>query len=188
MLFKLSDIEVKKPNKAQGSGIWLADGEALYLPDVSKKALQVAIGELSEGQTAQFYTYGAWSMHELVAYCLKQTGAARVYIATWTITETPARSLLSLKQEGLITELYCVVDDRVRTRTPKSYQLLQSICDRLHDARCHAKVVVIKGGAFPVTILTSANFTKNPRYESGAIFTTAGAAEFHTNWITKLCN
>jgi hypothetical protein len=189
MLFDLKQIKVGKAIKAKGGGVTVTgNGEAMYLPNVAKKELESAIGELKPGLLVHFYTTGAWSMHELVAYCLRQTGPSRVTLSTWTITETPARCLMALKDDGLITSLSCVIDQRVRVQSPKAHQLLEAISDYLAEARCHAKTVVIDGGRFPITIVASANMTKNPRYEAGSVFTTPEAADFHLNWMNDLCN
>ena len=189
MLFDLGNLKVNKALNAKSDAeTTKGAGEAMYLPDVAKKALQAAIGELREGHLAHFYTFGAWSLHELVAYCLQQTGPAEVTIMTWTFSETPARSLLALKAEGQITKLTLVVDKRVKTKNPKAFQLLQATSDGLKEARTHAKVVVIRGGKFAVTIIGSANFSTNLRYESGCVFTDGQVAEFHQNWIETICN
>lgn len=185
-LFKIKNLtaEVRK----KGRGEVKAVGEALYLPPISRKELETAIGTVKMGQQICYITDGAWSMHELLAYLLKQTGRAKVYIVTWTITEVPARSLLMLKKDNLISELHCVIDDRVRSRTPKSFQLLEQTCDRLLEKKCHSKNIIIENEEWQIGVISTANFSKNPRIESGVIDCNRQTAEFFRQFIDTLWN
>lgn len=182
-LFSVKSLETNKINSKKGKGIVTAVGEALYLPVLAKKELERTLGEVEMGKTIHYVSDGAWSMHELLGYLLKITGTAQVYIVTWTMTEIPARSLLMLKKDGLISHLSCIIDDRVRTRTPKSFQLLEQTCDRLLEKKCHSKNVVIINENWQIAVVATANFSKNPRIESGVITCDRDITEFHENWI-----
>lgn len=145
--------------------------------------LQRSIGELVPGQALQFSTAGRWSMHQLLEYLLQKTGPCRVWMTTWTITEEPMRALLAMIKDGLILELNAVLDYRIERRKPEAFQLASSIITRIKLTKCHAKVLVLKNETWSVTILGSANFSKNPRIEAGVIFTDEDSADFHQKWI-----
>lgn len=148
--------------------------------------LQSTIGELEPDQALQFATAGRWSMHQLLEYLLLKTGPAAVWMTTWTITEEPMRALLSMINSGLITELNAVLDYRIERRKPEAFQLANAIITRIKLTKCHAKVLVIQNSDWNVSIVGSANFSKNPRIEAGSIFTDAGSAAFHIDWINQV--
>ncbi len=187
-LFSIKDLKITKTNSQKGKGLATAVGEALYLPILAKKELEEALSEVRMGKTIHYVSDGAWSMHELLAFLLKITRTAKVYIVTWTITEIPARSLLMMKQDGLISHLSCIIDDRVRTRTPKSYQLLEQTCDRLLEKKCHSKNIVILNDNWQISVVATANFSKNPRIESGVITFDKDTTIFHQRWIESIWN
>jgi len=136
----------------------------------------------------KFFTDGAWSMHHLVQYFLEQIGPAELVISTWTLTENPARILVNLKEAGLITSLHCLFDYRIQDRSPNSYQLIQSIADKIKLTKVHAKVATITQDQKGVSIVGSANFSKNKRLEAGTVFTKRTDAMFDRDWIMKKIN
>lgn len=148
--------------------------------------LRASIGELEQDQALQFATAGRWSMHQLLEYLLLKTGPAKVWMTTWTITEEPMRALLGMITSGLITELNAVLDYRIERRKPEAFQLASSIITRIKLTKCHAKVLVIKNDTWSITILGSANFSKNPRIEAGTIFTDHASGAFHIDWINQV--
>lgn len=152
----------------------------------SIKDLEQCIGELIPDQAQQFVTAGRWSLHQLLEYILRKTGPCKLWMTTWTITEEPMRILLSLIREGLILELNAVLDYRIERRKPEAFQLASSIMTNIKLTKCHAKVVVLKNDQWNVTILSSANFSKNPRIEVGTIFTDQESAQFHSEWIDQV--
>jgi len=186
-LFKLSEIS---PSTAERKT--LEPGAFKHIPSGSHRLgkslrdLKACIGELVPDQAQQFATAGRWSLHQLLEYVLRKTGPCRMWMTTWTITEEPMRILLSLIREGLILELNAVLDYRIEKRKPEAFQLASNIMANIRLTKCHAKVVVLRNEHWNVTILTSANFSKNPRIEVGTIFTDAGSAEFHSAWIDQV--
>jgi hypothetical protein len=157
----------------------------LYLLSKGRKALRQHVGQLERDQVVHYATGGRWSAHELLQFVLERTGPARVSISTWTITEAPVRALLALRQAGLITELTLLFDHRIKTRCPKAVQLVAALGARVHLAKCHAKVTVIENDEWAVTVLSSQNYTRNPRIEAGVIFTDRASAAFHRTWLAE---
>jgi len=155
----------------------------LYLLSKGRKALRLHVGQLEPDQVVHYATGGRWSAHELLQFIVERTGPARVSISTWTITEAPVRALLALRQAGLITELTLLFDHRIRTRCPKAVQLVAALGAHVHLAKCHAKVTVVENDEWAVTVLSSQNYTRNPRIEAGVIFTDRASAAFHRAWL-----
>ncbi|MGB0521414.1 MAG: hypothetical protein ACPGJS_00570 [Flammeovirgaceae bacterium] len=178
-LFDLSDMGQHQIQSDSAAAA--AEGYGLSIH--SSKALQEVIGTLERNQHIHFMSKGEWSMHELLTYVLQQTGPAKVYITTWTITEDPVSKLFLLKQEGIIQELHCVLDYRIKDRKPKPFQFLEQTADRILLTKCHAKVTVIENEHWHVAIIGSANFSKNPRIEAGIICTEKNISQFHQSWI-----
>lgn len=156
------------------------------LPIRSKQVLAQVIGKLEKEQTIHFMSRGEWSMHDLLEHVLRQTGAANVWLTTWALTEEPVRKLFFLKEEGLLQSLSCIVDYRLRVRKPEPLQLLEGIAARIAFTQCHAKVSIIENADWSVSIVGSANYTKNPRIEAGTICSSKQVARFHKEWIKAI--
>lgn len=183
-LFKPSDIDVDikvdvRP-KAQGKA---SNRKTRQVMLDSKAELESCIKQLEPNKVVKYWTNGAWSMHELVEYTLRQIGPAKITFCTWTIGEEAARKLFKLKEEGLIQELHALFDYRVKERAPEAHQLLQVICDSICLTRSHAKVTVFKNELWGVTISGSANYSRNRRIESGTISTYSPDALFDWNFL-----
>jgi hypothetical protein len=145
--------------------------------------LPIIIESLQPNQAIQYCTGGRWSMHDMVRFLLLKSGPAKVWMTTWTITEEPMRILLDLIKTGYISELSAVLDYRIEKRKPEAFQLASNIITRIKLTKCHAKVCVIKNDQWNITIVGSANFSKNPRIEAGVLFTDQESADFHIQWI-----
>lgn len=140
---------------------------------------------LQMGDLLEYYTEGRFSLHNLIEYVLRVTGAGNVLIATWAMTEAPLRSLMRMKKEGLILGLECLLEHKVPGHNPKSYSFASQIFDEIWLGKCHAKVVVIENEDWSVVITTSANLTRNRRIESGDIKCDKSSAAFNRQWIEK---
>jgi hypothetical protein len=126
-------------------------------------------------------------MHELLDYILQRTGAAQVYIATWSISEEGARYLTDLVQKGLITELQGLFDFRSTNRHPEAFHLAKQSVSKLRLYPCHAKVTLIINHDWQIAVNGSANYTNKKRIESGVISINNGVAELHRDtWLTAM--
>ena len=150
--------------------------------DFKKKWDKVRTGEI-----CHFVSEGRFSGHELLMFLLKDYNHsnAEVYIATWKISEDPARQIVQAKNKGIIGDLHLLVERRMTIKSPQALQLIQHNTTSFGMADCHAKVFVINDSCQPLTVVMSANFSNNPRIEAGVIDTTIEAAEFHVEWIKR---
>ena len=183
MLFEISDITLHVAKKNTASGSVKIDATPSPRLLSSMQSLSYTIGELKQGQVIPFMTHGAWSLHQLLEFLLLQIGPSKVMFTTWTITEDPIRAILSMIDRNLITELNAIFDYRIEKRKPEAFQLANNIVTRIGLTKCHAKVMVLQNDTWNVTVIGSSNFSKNPRIESGVIFTDRETADFTSKWI-----
>jgi hypothetical protein len=154
-----------------------------YQLDQINKGIAEVIGEPEMGLSIHFTTGARWSAHNLLHYLLKFTGPADVTFATWSMSEDAVRLLLAMKESGMIKEINCLLDKRIKVRAPASLQLAEKQFNRLQLKSCHAKATIIENETWQIAVIGSANYSINPRIETGIIFCSREAAEFHKGWI-----
>ncbi len=135
-------------------------------------------------QSIHFVTDGSFSMHDLLIKLMPNLYPCSVWIATYAITELPARILADMVAEGKISKLYILGDRRIRERYPAVEQLISNVSE-IKTTQIHGKVLVIKSGNKYLTVLGSANWTTNPRIELAIADKCPDVAKFHIDWITK---
>jgi hypothetical protein len=143
---------------------------------------------VQHNQLTAFWTDGHFSHYQLVATLLRYTGIADIYFSTWSITEEPIRALWQMKEQQLIKSITGVVDHRIKVNSPKGFQFAMSFFDKLVLQKVHAKITVLIGATANLVVIGSANWTKNPRLESGIIFCDNQIALFYQNLILENAN
>jgi len=168
-LFNIEDIKTSAFKNTAAESILLT-GHASYW-DSTQKTIQEQFDDylFSPEKYVLWNSYGEWSMHELLYYMLVRHGSSNVYITTWAISEIAMRSLCNYMKEGLIKELHLLCDYRNTSRKPAELAYIEQNATRIKLGKCHAKLTVIDALAMPVLISGSANYTRNPRFESGSI-------------------
>lgn len=141
------------------------------------KSLTKAIGQLQNGLTTHFYSWGNFNLVRLMMYILKQTGPAHAFMTSYSFSQKSIEQLnLKLSQKQLLS-FRVIIDNRVKTMSPIPFQMLMNS----FDYRCtsiHAKIALIWNEDWKITILTSQNATDNPKMERGAIFTDKSVFDF----------
>jgi len=183
-LFSLMDLVKKKPDKAKSGSVAFTDSNLLTIGKAGEKLSQV-FGKVVDGQSVHYASLGDWSTHDLLFFLLEQTGPARVYFTTWAISEYAIRQLYGFIEHGLILELKGIFDYRNGIRKPAELQFLQKITTDIKAAKCHAKVTVIENDNWGISVVGSANYTRNPRIEAGVLCCDKSVAAFHRDWILK---
>ncbi|NCB43566.1 MAG: hypothetical protein EOM59_13250 [Clostridia bacterium] len=184
MLFKPTDIGQDTVKDKQTSDM-LQQSAGLNRVFLSEnyKQLNESLQTIKEGYTYHLVSLGHWSMHHLLFHLLKMTGPATIYATTWSISEDVVRHLVEAKKQGLIKDMTFIYDYRVRKYKPAAYFLSQEYFTSIVTS-CHAKVTIIESETHQLTIVGSANYTRNDRIEVGVIFTDKATHDFHKNWIT----
>lgn len=182
MLFKVSDIGSQvEPEQAQGVLKQSAGLNRVFLSE-NYKQLNESLPSLCDGEVYHLVSLGRWSMHHLLFHLLTLTGPANVYATTWSISEDVVRHLVEARNQGLIIDMSFIYDFRVRKYKPAAYFLSKQYFTSKVTS-CHAKVTVIESQRHTLTLIGSANYTRNDRIEVGVIFTDKVTCDFHKNWI-----
>ena len=183
-LFSMNDIS-KKPTIKTESGSVTVSGHTTCRIGKANAKLQEVFITIGQDQILPFVSLGDWSTHDLLFFLLEQTGPARVYLTTWAISEYAIRQLYNLIEQGMIIELKGIFDYRNGIRKPGELQFLEKISTEIKPAKCHAKVTVLENDNWGISIVGSANYTRNPRIEAGVLFTLKDVAAFERNWIER---
>jgi len=183
-LFCVKDLGMKKADKTV-SGAVTASGTHIFKIGKANAKLTEVFGTLGQDQVIPYVSLGDWSTHDLLFFILEQTGPARVWFTTWAISEYAIRQLYQFVEHGMILQLKGIFDYRNGVRKPAELQFLQKITTEIKPAKCHAKVTVIENDNWGISIVGSANFTRNPRIEAGVLFTCRNVAVFERDWIER---
>jgi hypothetical protein len=183
MLFDRSALKVEEetPEVEHVAGARVA-GDARFVVGKKRADLAQLIGPLAHNEHIHIPSLGAWSMHDVLAYVLQQTGPADVWITSWTITEEPVRSIIELMKAGTIRNLKALFSERVEAMNPSAPQLARFNL-QVKLTKIHAKSIVVLNDSWGVTVGGSANFTRNPRIEKYIIATHRELAMHESAWI-----
>jgi len=142
--------------------------QAEYLAAFDKKESGKLIAKLANGSALHMIGVN-FNMHEALVDVLKMTGPAAVDILTYSMTDYPMRIISSLAENKTITDLRLILDFTV-SRTPALDQFVKSFCPDIKYTSSHAKILLVKNDAWSITLLGSANFTRNNRFENYIVF------------------
>lgn len=149
------------------------------------KALQGVLDKVGSTEEALFWmTDGAWSMIDMLAGLLQKFGPSEVMISSYAFSEKPARIIADLKDKCIITRLECIIDSRVDVRAASALTLIQNCSERCVLCDTHAKITLLRTAeAKYISVIGSANYTTNKRYEAGIITCSEDVYNFYYGWI-----
>ncbi|MEG0796970.1 MAG: hypothetical protein RR397_10785, partial [Odoribacter sp.] len=153
------------------------------LTDVLRKP--VNLGEINSGENKHFYSSGAFNLIQLVLYILAHTGPANIFLSTYSISTESINTLVRKKSEGEILDIRFLIDNRVRSISPKPFDfLITSFPESYRCCALHAKVALIWNENFKISVVGSQNATHNPKLERGIIHTDPAIWEFDLKILT----
>lgn len=155
------------------------NGSPVFVAAIDKN-LAKSIGQLQQGKTTHFYSWGNFNLVRLMLHILKQTGPAHAFMTSYSFSQKSIEQLVKQYEQKDLLSFRVIIDNRVRTMSPKPFQMLM----QAFDYRCtsvHAKVALIWNDDWKITITTSQNATDNPKLERGTIFTDPEVFEFDLN-------
>jgi hypothetical protein len=158
---------------------------ARYINENVAEEMGFQLGDLRMGEDLHFATDSRWSLHDLIVYCLKQSGPADLYFCTYAIKEFQARLFANMQRDGLIRDIVALLDYRVGTFDPGADQLIKATAKQLGYMRTHAKLIVLQNEVWGITIAGSANLTSNTRADIGVITCDRKISEHRIQWILK---
>lgn len=124
------------------------------------------LGTIQPGIDKHFYSRGAFNLVQLVLYLLAQTGPADVFISSYSIAEDSLATLKRQVEKGAIRSIRFLIDNRVRTISPKPFDYLAGAFPGQY--RCcalHAKVALLWNEQWQLSVVGSQNATHNPKLE-----------------------
>ena len=193
MLFNPSNI-VKELKAATGNQIQkpqpasMVESENDYtFVDDTERSLTRAIGQIKQGKTIHYYSYGNFNLVRLIIFLIKQTGPVHVFMTSYSFSQKSIEQLKRRLTSGELLSFKVIVDNRVRTMSPKPFQMLI----KSFDYRCssiHAKVALIWNNQWNLSVVTSQNATDNPKMERGTIFTSKEVFDFDLNALENEFN
>lgn len=149
------------------------------------KMLADTMKHLAKGVCVFWVSDGDWSMHQMLMAILEVTGPADVYMSTYAMNETAARIIAQLKDDKIISHLYCLLDDRIDVRAAGSLQLIKATANKCTLLHTHAKVTAVRNFDWKVAVIGSANYTENKRYEAGVMICDDKITDQQIAWIEK---
>lgn len=184
-LFSSADISTKSVSQGHADGVTYINNNVLTAIGYKLQNLKPMIETLKKKEVLHFCSEGRFSSHELLLFLLQLHPGCDVYIATWKVSEDPARMLVQAKKQGLINNLFLLIERRMQINSPSALELIRQNSTMYGLVDIHAKVFVIDNPEFPITVVTSANMSDNRRIEVGVIDTHLEAAYFHKEWIKR---
>lgn len=136
---------------------------------------------LLKNQTVPFIQKGDWAIYEILPFLLSVTGNANVKIATFNISEDSLRAIFFLLEKKNIDSIKLLVDMNVRRHKLDMLLFAANIMSDVRLTSNHSKILLVENSDWQVGVVGSANLNKNPRYESGFVFTNT---EFY-NYFSK---
>jgi hypothetical protein len=140
-----------------------------FVSDADQSLLH-SIGLLQEGRDLHFYSFGNFNLVRLIMHLLKQTGPAHLFMTSYSFSQRSIEQLKNKLEQGQLLSFRVIVDNRVRTMSPKPFQMLSTS----FDYRCtsiHAKIALMWNDRWKISVVTSQNATDNPKMERGVIQT-----------------
>ena len=186
MLVSTDEISSKetpdKDNKKQPE-VFNSSGSAYYFT-AENSLLTKNLGKIIPGESKHFWSFGNFNMMRLIFWILEQIGTAEIILSTYSISPKTIQGVINRREKGIIKDIRFIVDNRVRSLSPKPFDLL------VHnfDYRCisiHAKVARIWNDQWKITVVSSQNATDNPKMERGTIFTDDKIFEFDKKSIRR---
>lgn len=175
MLFDLNNI--KQNDSLVPAKVIVSRTAASVFKGKSNEILSKHLGVIEQGKFYQFYSFGRFSMHDIIVYLIKQIGPAHILCGTWSISQNSIEQLVRLKNRGNILSMQFVLDPRVKVTKAKPLQMLIANFPFVLTA-WHAKVTTLENDKWNISVVSSQNMTQNPKIERGCIFTDKDTFEF----------
>ncbi len=177
-----------KPRKPQNPGNstlrHFTKGQGEFLALFGREEIRKMIAGLQHDQQIHFMAR-MYNMHDVFADLLKLSGPSQVHVISYSITEFPLRILSQFLEQKIITGLDFLLDFTV-SRTPELKQFARHFANRVRFTDIHSKILLIRNDSWKIALLSSANFTRNNRFENGVIFSSADVYDQYLDFFEKI--
>lgn len=148
-----------------------------------------AIGRLEPGFRMFGMTRGQFSLIDLIRAVLRQTGPAHLCVSTWTAGIRDVDNVEFLVSQGDILSLQLVVDRSFPARQPEYARRVTEVFGEqaIRCTRTHAKFAIIRNDAWAITVRSSMNLNRNPRFEQFDMDDDPALADFLQAHVDEMC-
>ncbi|MGV0369351.1 hypothetical protein ACUY29_11285 [Corynebacterium aurimucosum] len=131
-------------------------------------AAKAALKEFDKGSEITCYTFGQFSVIDVMVAIMQKTGPAHVVIATWTAAAADLRRSRELMSDSRILSCRWIVDRSFKNRQPEYLEKMVELFgdDSIRSLETHAKFMLIYNEDWNVVIRTSMNLNENKRLEN----------------------
>jgi hypothetical protein len=135
--------------------------------EAAKETATEAIGTLTPGVRLCGMTKGQFSLLDLIRAVIAQTGPAGLVVSTWTAGVRDAENAAFLLRAGELTSVRLLCDRSFPSRQPEYCARIVELfgAGSIVCTRTHAKFAVIQNDRWNITIRSSMNLNRNPRFE-----------------------
>lgn len=95
--------------------------------DDKEQSLTKSIGKLEQGKTLHYYSYGNFNLVRLLIFLMKQTGPVNVMMTSYSFSQKSIEALLNQRKLGNLLSFRVIIDNRVRSLSPKPFQMLTTV-------------------------------------------------------------
>jgi len=129
------------------------------------------IGTLPINDSISDFTDGDWAIHHLVEHITNLIGPSNLFFSTFSFSDAAIRHLHYLKTEGKLLEIKAIIEEGNKKTKIAQLFFAAEIFDEIKLTRNHSKVYLFQNINTKVTVITSANLSKNRRKETYTIDT-----------------
>lgn len=134
----------------------------------------VKLRPLSECAMQSYFCAGL-QLADVIEWAVKQCGASRLMVSTFSAGDEFLRRLYRLKQSGAVTHCTLVCDTRAMKKTRLLMSFMSGVVDEIRVVPNHSKVVLVEGDRMTAAIVTSQNLTRGNRTEAGMVISDQSA-------------
>ena len=126
-----------------------------------------ALQDFDKHRETVCYTFGQFSLVDVIAALLDRTGPARVDICVWAVGAADLQRTKRITAGGRATRLRWVLDQGFESRTPHYLEQMRQLYgdEQIRTIRAHAKFVLIANDEWQIVVRTSMNLNQNTRFE-----------------------
>jgi CRISPR/Cas system-associated exonuclease Cas4 (RecB family) len=186
--------------KGRKRGRWKPPPEAAKWSDLYgtcatgiSTALEVCrdvVGVVERGDRMHIVTSGWWSMEQPICVLGEQLGPVDMWMISWAVNDDAVLRLVEAMDRGFIRNVRAVIDERMKVLRPAALDIMQAAVGErnLGIMACHAKAYVLRqvDGDLAVAMVTSANWSQNPRPESLCIDADPRATAVYAQWVDRM--
>jgi hypothetical protein len=148
-----------------------------------------ALAEFGRGKRVVGLTKGQFSLLDLIRAALEHTGPAFLTLSTWTMGIRDADNAAFLITQGELLGLRLLVDRSFPTRQARYCRKIRATFGdaAIRATNTHAKIAMLSNDdGWRVTIRSSMNLNRNPRFEQFDIDDNASIFDHFNGWVDEL--